>query len=406
MKLKITKSVVDDAEPADRDIFIWDTEAKGYGLKVTPKGRKVYVVQYRLPASPTKRHTIGKHGSPWTPANARVEAKRILGLASAGDDPAAEKRRAKSDIKMAALCERYMVEGGRTKKDSTRAIERRLIGAHIVPLLGRNPVRSITKPDIDRFMRDVANGKTATDKRTKFKGRSIVTGGKSAANRTLGFLGPLFEFAIDEGLRTDNPTRGVKKYKEGRPARFLSNSEIAKVGDALRAAEAAGVNPYALAALRLLMLTGCRKNEILKLRWDEVDFEGGFLRLPDSKTGYKPVPVGAPVLSLLSELPRVAGNPFVIVGELDGGHYVNLQKVWSKVRASGNLEGVRIHDLRHSHASVGARAGQSMLIIGKILGHKTSAATARYAHLSDDPVRAAAEGTSKTIMESLQAGER
>lgn len=404
MKRKITLSMVEAAEPADSDAFFWDAEAKGFGLKVTPKGRKVYIVQYRLPGSPTKRHTLGKHGSPWTPATARTEALRVLGLAAAGIDPAAEKKRAKADITMAALCDRYMVEGGRTKKESTRTTERRLIEAHIKPLLGRKPVRSLTKPDIDRFMRNVADGKTATDKRTKFKGRSIVTGGKSAANRTLGFLGPLFEFAIDEGLRTDNPTRGVKKYKEGRPARFLSNSEIAKVGDALRAAEAAGVNPYALAALRLLMLTGCRKNEILKLRWDEVDFEGGFLRLPDSKTGYKPVPVGAPVLSLLSELPRVAGNPFVIVGDLNGRHYVNLQKVWAKVRTIGELKDVRIHDLRHSHGSVGARSGQSLLIIGKVLGHKTTAATARYAHLSDDPVRAAAEITSSKIERSLKRG--
>ena len=230
MLRKITKSVVDGAVPGARDAFIWDAELKGFGLKVTPKGRRVYLVQYRLPDGTTRRYTIGVHGSPWTPSQARAEALRILGLAQTGIDPAAEKRKAKTDISVSDLCERYKAEGGRTKKASTRIIESRIIELHIKPLLGRKQVRALTKADIDRFMRDVAEGKTAHDQKTGIRGRSIVTGGKSAANRTLGLLSPMLEFAVDEGLRSDNPARGVKKFREGRPARFLSDQELTCTG--------------------------------------------------------------------------------------------------------------------------------------------------------------------------------
>ena len=398
---RITKSLVENAESSARDCFLWDSEVKGFGLKVTPKGAKVYVVQYRVSGSPTKRFTIGRHGSPWTPAAARTEALRIIGLTATGIDPAAEKEKQRRNVRVNDLCAQYLEKGLRTKKPNTRDTERRLINAHIAPLLGTKAVRSLTKSSIEQFMLDVANGKTANNRRTRSRGRSIVKGGLSAANRTLGLLGPMMDFAIDEGFREDNPCRGVKKYKEGRPARFLSNEEIGRLGDALRSAERMNLNPFAIAAIRLLLLTGCRKNEILRLKWEEVDFETGLLRLPDSKTGAKVVQLGAPALSLLSELPRLDQNPFVIPGANEGTHLVNLQKVWVKIRVEAGLEDVRLHDLRHSFASMAARSGESLLVIGKVLGHATTAATSRYAHLNDDPVRAASEKTSNRIKEFL-----
>ena len=185
--------------------------------------------------------------------------------------------------------------------------------------------------------------------------------------------------------------------------RFLSSAEMVRLGEALRAAECDGLNPYALAAIRLLFLTGCRRNEILELKWEQVDFETGFLRLGDSKTGAKVTPIGAPVLSLLSGLPRVSENPYVIPGGTTGSHLVGIQKVWSKVRRRAGLEDVRLHDLRHSFASVGARSGESLLVIGKVLGHSTSAATERYAHLSNDPGKSASEVVSSIIQERLGA---
>jgi integrase len=398
---KITKRVVDAALPGERDQFVWDGELKGFGLKVTPAGRKVYIAQYRLPGRPTQRFTIGRHGSPWTPDGARAEAMSILRHAAEGQDPAAAKRAAKADLTIAELCALYLSEGARTKKASTLAMDRSRIEGHVKPLLGRKKLGALTRADIDRFLKDVAAGKTAKDTKTGVRGRSIVRGGQGVANRSLGMLGAILQFAIEQGLRADNPARGVKKYREGRRTRFLSNDEIARLGEALKAAEAGGTNPYAIAAIRLLVLTGCRKNEILSLKWDEVDIGGGFLRLTDSKTGAKVVHLGAPARALLASLPRHADNSFVMCGDRGGAHLVGLQKIWATVRAAANLSDVRLHDLRHSFASVAARSGESLLVIGKVLGHSTSAATGRYAHLSDDPVRLAVDATTNHIASAL-----
>jgi len=397
MSGKITKRIVDTLTPLEKDVFFWDNALKGYGIKVTPKGRKVYIVQFRLPGSPTKRYTIGQHGSPWTPDSARTEALKVLGMIASGIDPAADRRAAKSDITVSALCDLYEDEGGQTKKASTRHFDHSLINAHIKPLLGALRVKALAKPDIDRFVRDIASGKTARTKKTRKHGRSIIRGGPAAANRCLGLLSPILEFSVERGVRTDNPARGVKKFKEGRSTRFLSRAEMSRLGDSLRAAESAGENQYAINAIRLLMLTGCRKNEILTLTWDQVDFERGFLRLADSKTGAKNIHIAKPVCEILKSLPRSSENPFVIVGSKEGQHLVNLQKIWTRIRNTAGLEDVRLHDLRHSFASIGAKSGESLLVIGKILGHATSSATARYAHLSDDPVRSAIEAMSAEV---------
>ena len=280
-------------------------------------------------------------------------------------------------------------------------MDRSRIDAHVRPLIGKKRLKQLRRADISRFVTAVANGDTSKDVKTRHRGRSIVRGGQGVANRTLGMLGAIFEFAIEQSLISTNPARGVKKFKEGRPARFLSNAEMVRLGDALRKAESQGINSYALAAIRLLLLTGCRRNEILELKWEQVDFETGFLRLGDSKTGAKAIPVGAPVLSLLSKLPRLERNPYVIPGKNKGGHLIGLQKTWSKVRQRAALDDVRLHDLRHSFASMGARSGESLLVIGKVLGHSTSSATTRYAHLSDDPVKDAARAISAEMSSYL-----
>lgn len=403
MQRKITKRAVDAAAPTDKPLLLWDTETKGFGLKVTPGGRKVYVLQYRMPGTSTRRITIGAHGNPWTPDGARARAVELLGDIARGDDPADAKRRAKAELSISELCDLYLAEGVRTKKPSTVEGDRARIDRHILPVLGRMRLRALSRSDINGFMSDVAGGKTATDEKTGFRGRAIVRGGKSAANRSLATLSAVLSFAVERGLSDDNPVRGVKKYKEGKRTRFLSNSEIAHLGETLRRAEANGANPYSIAAIRLLILTGCRKNEILGLRWDEVDFDAGFLRLADSKTGAKEVYLGAPALALLSALPKQESNPFVICGHNNGQHLVGLQKAWAGLRDDAGLKDVRLHDLRHSFASVAAKSGESLFIIGKVLGHAGVETTARYAHLRSDPVKQAAEGISNEIWRSLNA---
>ena len=184
----------------------------------------------------------------------------------------------------------------------------------------------------------------------------------------------------------------------------MSPAELGRLGDTLSVAEEEGSNPVAIAAIRLLAMTGCRKSEILTLRWEHVDFERGCLRLPDSKTGAKVVPVGAPVLQLLTGLSRIDGNPYALPSSIGEGHFVGLPKIWRRVREKAGLPDLRLHDLRHSFASVGAASGDSLLIIGKLLGHTHSATTQRYAHLSDNPLKATAERISGQIAAAMKAG--
>jgi len=404
MKARITKRNVDAAAPGARDYILWDNKLTGFGLKVTPAGRMVYIAQYRA-GGRRCRYTIGPHGAPWTPEKAREKATAVLGAVADGGDPAAEKAADRNALTVAALCDLYLAEGCATKKPSTLATDRGRIERHIKPLLGRKRAKDVTRADVERFLRDVAAGRTAADVRTGPRGRAIVEGGKGTATRTVGLLGGIFTFAVNRGLRPDNPVRGVKRFKDRRGERYLSPAELARLGEALAAAERDGENPTAIAAVRLLVLTGCRKSEILGLRWQYVDFERACLTLPDGKTGHTIIPLGAAALEVLAALPRLDGNPYVLFGEKPGHHLVGLPRAWARIRTRAGLADVRLHDLRHSFASVGAAAGMGLPIVGKLLGHRDPKTTARYAHIADDPARAAANRISGQI-EAAMRGDK
>ncbi|MDP7560362.1 MAG: site-specific integrase, partial [Planctomycetota bacterium] len=254
---------------------------------------------------------------------------------------------------------------------------------------------------VERFLRDVAAGKTATDVKTRKRGRAIVKGGRGTATRTVGLLSGIFSFAVEQGYRKDNPVHGVKKFPDAKNERFLSAVEMARLGDALKIALQKGENQKAIAAIRLLCFTGCRKGEIQSLKWEQVDFERKCLRLTSTKTGEKVIPIGPPVLELLASLPKYEHSSYIFPGEKEG-YYVGLPKVWGRVRESAKLSDVRLHDLRHSFASVGAGAGLSLPIIGKMLGHSQAETTQRYAHLADDPLRDAADSVSSRIAASME----
>lgn len=404
MALKLTKSVIDQATPKEKDDFLWDTEVTGFGLKVTPAGRKVYVCKYRFGSgrrAPTRRVTIGEHGSPWTVDAARKEARRILGQVANGEDPAKSKQEAKAVLTVNELCDEYLIHGVAMKKASTLVSDRGRIERHIRPLIGHVRLTEITKATVTRFMKDVADGKTASDVKTGHRGRSIVTGGKGTAARTVGLLGGIFSYAIDAGLMAINPVRGVKRYRDNKSQRYLSPDELIRFGKALREAEAEGANPQAAAILRLLTLTGCRKSEVQNLLWSQVDFELGFLRLPDSKTGDSIRPLNGAAKALLKSQSRYQGTDFVFPSDGLDKAYVGTPKVWQKVRKAAGLEDVRLHDLRHSFASVAVSGGASLPVIGALLGHKDTATTAQYAHLSDDPVRGAAEAVGDLLAAAI-----
>jgi integrase len=387
---RITKRAVDAAKPRKADTYLWDRELSGFGLKVTPAGRKVYLVQYRLGGRKgrTRRVTIGQHGQ-ITPTFARDEAKRLLGEIATGRDPAAERDATKADGSVAVVLDQFMAEHVRPKlKPSTAEGYQRVARLYVLPSLGRYSIADVKRTDIARLHHEM---------RSK----------PYQANSTLAMLSRFFGWAEKHGLRPDasNPCRHVEKYREGRRERFLSQAELGRLGDALREAEhEKSCSPWVIAAIRLLTLTGARRNEILTLRWEHVSEEHESLLLPDSKTGRKAILLNPPAMAVLHNIPRLEGNAYVICGERPGRHLVNLEKPWRRIRAAAKLDDVRLHDLRHSFASVAAAGGQSLVIIGKMLGHSQPATTARYAHLADDPVKAASDAVGRHIASAMGNG--
>ena len=402
---RLTKRVVDAAETGSGGaVFIWDDEIKGFGLRIASGGTKSYVLSYRAGRgrnAPQHRLTIGKHGSPWTPEQARREARRLLGAIAAGDDPAAARKAEARTMTLAALCELYLAEGTAHKKPTTLKSDHGRIRNHIVPLLGGLRIDRITRTDVERMLRDVTAGRTAAPVPQQPHRGKLAQGGRGTAGQAVAVLGAVMSFAVARGLRDDNPVRGVKKPPARRMERFLSEAEIARLGEALTAEAETTGDPYPTAAIRLLLLTGCRRSEILGLRWDWIDFERAMIFLPDSKTGQKSVYLNAPALEVLEKLPRQVDNPHVVCGPRDGGAYVGLDKVWRRVCRAAELSGVRLHDLRHSFASIGAAGNNSLLILGKLLGHRHAATTERYSHLSADPMRQAAEAIGQRINTAL-----
>ena len=387
-KPSLTKSRIDRANPLEKDYFLWDGDVTGFGLKISKGGRKSYVVKYRVGTgrkAPSRRMTIGQHGSPWTVKQAREEAKRILGKVANGENPAEDRQNEKKQLTVSELCDDYIANGVRAKKPSTIATDKGRIERHIKPLIGKMRINDVTRKHVKRLMNDIADGKTATDIKTGHRGRAIVKGGKGTASRTIGLLGGIFSYAVDQDLLDINPVRGVKRFSDKSGERFLSQAELVTLGNVL---VNAGDNPMAIAIVKLLVFTGARKGEIESLTWKMVDFEGGCLRLPDSKTGEKTIHLNAGALQVLNEYKPMKVSNFVFPAVKSDGYYLGTPKVWKILRQRADLTDVRLHDLRHSFASIAVSAGASLPMIGALLGHKSTSTTQKYAHLQDDPLKA------------------
>ena len=377
---KLTKRIIDAAEVQATEHFIWDDDLPGFGLRVLASGRKGYIVQYRA-GRRSRRMSLGS-STVLTCEQARTRAITIIAAARNGDDPAAKRDANRQAVTVKELADRFDREHVALRvKESTAKGYRRMLERVIVPALGSHRVTEVTRADVAKIHHDL---------------RHIPYD----ANRCIEIISKMFSLAEMWGLRPDgsNPRKHIKKYAEEKRERFLSPAELKRVGEVLREMESEGVElDSAIVAIRLLILTGCRLNEIMTLQWEHADIPGKALRLPDSKTGAKVVHLGHPAIELLDKIERVEKNPWVIVGAKPGARLTDLQPFWQRVRARAGLKDVRIHDLRHTFASTAVAAGQGLSMIGKLLGHTQVQTTARYAHLAADPVKAAAEQVASNI---------
>jgi integrase len=385
-KAKLSDSIIANAVPVEgkRELDIWDTEVTGLRCRVYPTGKRVFWLQYRNAAGQTRKLRLGRYGA-LTVAQVRRHARILHGRILAGEDPAADKQTGRKAPTFAEFSKVYL-DNFATPKKKPGGVEsdRRYLEKYLLPTFGTKKLGAISTADVVRF-------------------HAGMHAAPIQANRLLSLLSAMMNKAefLDYRSKFSNPCRGVERYKENKRERYLSEAELARLGDALRARDERDPDhPDRTAVLRLLILTGCRRGEIEKLQWAEVDLEAAKLRLIDSKTGPKEVWLPAPAVIILDRqaltespyvFPGVAGKPWL------------LAKCWEWVRKRAAIEDVRIHDLRHSFASVGvSAAGLSMPVIGKLLGHSNVQTTQRYAHLSDDPMRKGVEAIGSRVHAALE----
>ena len=408
---RITKRVVDSLRPKPNEYTVWDAQLPGFGVRVRPGGAMSFTVVYRAGSgrgAPVRRFTIASVGRT-TPDKARKRAQAILGAVAHGRDPAGEKTTERGTPTVAELADRFMVEHIEPKrKPGTTVFYRDILNRIVKPELGTAKADKVTRAAVAKV-----HGKLRA---TPFQ-----------ANRTLAVVGSMYAFAARIGAVPEgtNPARKIDKFAEHRRERFLTGAELERLGAAIREAETKGIpwevdeakpkakhlpkaknrftkiGPFAAAAIRLLLFTGCRLREILHLRWEDVDLERGLLFLPDSKSGRKTVILNAPAMAVLTGLKRIGS--YVVPGDDPEKPRADLKRPWEAVARRAGLDGVRLHDLRHTYASFGAGGGLGLPIIGKLLGHTQASTTARYAHLDNDPLRRAAEAIGGRIAAALDA---
>lgn len=388
---RISKRTVDAIRPHGTDVYLWDDQLRGFGLKVTPSGSKTFVVQYRLNGriGRTRRVKIGTLGA-LTADQARAQAKKLLGSIATGGDPAEERTRLRAQMSLGVVVDLFLEQHVDAKLKATSAAEyHRLLRLHVPPALRSRALVDVQRSDIAKLHLSLR------DKPYQ-------------ANRLLAVLSKVFSWADLHGLRSEvtNPCRHIDRFRERKRQRFLTEPEIARLGNALAKAERDRMaSPWAIAAIWLLILTGARLSEIRTLRWSDVDLTRRRLMLPDSKTDEKMIHLSGGAIDVLRSLPRQDNNPYVICGDKAKACLVNLQKPWRRIRHLAGLDDVRIHDLRHTFASVAAAQGVSLQMIGGLLGHANPATTARYAHLADEKLAETNDEIGASIATSLQIAQ-
>lgn len=372
MSQRLADSIVKNlSAPAKGNRIEYDTEVKGFGVRVTAAGSRSFVLNYRNHKGRERRYTIGAFPA-WKVAAARAEAAELKKRVDRGDDPLAEIKEQRLAPTVADLCRRF--EEDHLPKLRARSVEdyRSMLNRYILPSFGRLKVAEVSYQDVDTLHRKITRA-----------------GHAYRANRVVAILSKMFSLAIRWKWCQDNPTRGIERNQEPKRHRYLSSDELGRLTLALAKHD----DQQAANIVRLLLLTGARRGEVLAARWDQIDLEAGVWTKPGATTKQKTdhrVPLSAPAMRLLADLSASASGEYVFPGR-GAPHRVEIKRDWAALCKAADINGARIHDLRHTYASVLASAGLSLPVIGALLGHTQPATTARYSHLFDDPLRAATE---------------
>lgn len=394
MQARITKKLVDQVQPGATDILVFDTDLKGFVLKVTPNGARTYLVRYRLGgrSTPLRKFTIGRHGSPWTPELARKEAEKLLASVRQGTDPTTEKKaRQVAGFTVAELADRYLTEHVDVKnKALTAKSAHRMVKAIIKPRIGGLVVAKVTRADVSTLHHRLQST-------------------PRQANHVLSVLSKMFNLAEVWGFRKDgtNPCRLIQRFEEAKRDRYLTDAEVAKLAGALaQMEEDRSEQDTIIAAIWLLLMTGCRLGEILALRWDDVDLAGQVFTVRDGKTGTRTNPIGDRAAAMFDALPRT--GEWVLSGR-DPKRPLSsstIEHAWQRIRKTAGLEDVRLHDLRHTVGTYAGQAGANAFLVRDKLGHKTLAMTGRYVSRDADPVRELSNVIEERVSAAKDAGTR
>lgn len=413
-QVRLTKRVVDASDSGASRYVVWDSELNGFGLRVEISGAKTFLVRYRADGggrtAPQRFVTIGRFGN-LTVEEARKQAKVILGGVAVGEDPADERRAKRTEMKMSGLIDLYEEEGcfiqrgkrqGEPMKPRTKTYTIARLRHHVVPLLGHKRVTEVGIPEIERFFRDVAAGKSRSDNKIGPRRRIVVRGGEGAARKVFRDLSAVFSFASRHGIVETNPCeKAVVKKTDNQRTRFLTLDEVQLLGGACDALQTEGVNAKALNITRLWALTGCRRQEIAELKWTEIDFDRGLLMLDDTKTGRSLRPLAAAALALLKSIDPDEVSEFVFPADRGEGHFQGTKTIWPKIIKKAGLPGVTPHTLRHTMGATATSSGEALALTGAILGHANMRSTMIYAHVQHDPSRKAANRVGKKIAAAL-----
>ena len=413
--MRLTKRNVDALTPRERQYVEYDVDLIGFGVAVYPSGVKSWIAEFRPLGGgrgvAKRRITLGKVGT-LTPDQARRAAADMLAQVRLGADPAAERAERRNALTVGELLDRFDEQYiGPMLKPGT-AVSHRIAIAELRRAHGALKAEALSRGHVAALHARISDRPFAANRAVAVWSKAFAWGG----TREL----------VPEGL---NPAKGLQKYREQGRERYLTRDELARLGSALAEGETNGLpydvdaskpkakhaakpenrlvklDPFAVAAIRLLILTGARLREILDSKWSQVDLERGVIFLADSKTGKKPIYLSAAAQAVLAALPRIKGNPHIIAGAKDGAPRADLKKPWQAVTKAAGLEGLRLHDLRHSFASFGAGASFGLPIIGKLLGHSQTATTHRYAHLDADPLRRAVDTIGATISAAMEGNK-